>query len=239
MSQSLLKRYDFHITLCAIVLTMIQFLTCLYLVGISGAVVFLVLYIPAGLLLTYLKFEYELQPLYYRRQTVACLLIDIIITTAFRTDLLTGFLFFIFSQIIYLAWLKFSEWWMSYHIAPQRTVMITDATNENEEDEENKEVFYKPDCDKELLMRMPYRFSDISKVSLGDAERFIELFRIPQMLICIEDPEKCIKMIELARAKGMILFMLGNKNESLLRQSLRRIRKVKIGNNSLFYGRPI
>lgn len=93
--------------------------------------------------------------------------------------------------VVFVVWITFAKWWMRIHIAPSTTILFFD-TEENRERGERCAAKYRN------------RFGALFFAD-ADAEKIIELYKIPQALICMNNEEQQQKIFELCKRKKLTI----------------------------------
>lgn len=99
--------------------------------------------------------------------------------------------------LVFVVWMTFAKWWMRIHISSSATILFFD-TEENKEKGEHWAAKYRN------------RFG-VLFLADEDAEKVIELYKLPQALICMNSEEQQQKILELCKRKKLTICYPGQK----------------------------
>lgn len=231
MSLLRLKRQDFYTCICGVCLVLINTIS-FYVVNssIGLTVLFAVLYAVFGRATDIFCVAIRRKADLLRRHLVSSAIAVSVLS--FGTGAVENFMVFLLYNIVYGGWLILANKWMRYEISPGWTMLLYDSR-------ENLE------CAKAIVESRRDLMIDTCHCAYGGAgiwdgteektnvveseselDHIIRLFRIPQVLICLETGSD--EIVEYCKRAGITVFVRGKTEQ----------KGRRIDNEGLLYIRP-
>lgn len=220
MSLPRLKRQDFHTCICGVCLILLIFSLLYYRNrSMRFAVLVTALYAAgggiAGIFETAVRRNRDL----LLRQLFPCL-IAAAAGSAGRRDASDLLFTFLLCSITYGIWLVLAKKWLQHELGPGWTLLLYDSR-------ENLERAKAAAESRKDLMMASFRFEFGSAAAREkELDDLIRLFRIPQMLICLESGSE--EAVAYCKRTGITAFVLGKTGQ----------KGRRIDRDGLFYIRP-
>lgn len=217
MSLIRLKRQDFHTCVCSIIIILIN--SCIsFRVNESVAltVLFAVLYMTFGGMTGAFDFEIRKSDDLIKRHITASA-ITVMLAAVLFPIFWSQFLLFLYCNICYGIWLILAKRWLRHEICPGWTILLYDSL-------ENLEKAKAIVESRKDLMVDAYHYLYNSE---EDMEHIVQIFRIPQMVICLETGTE--KAIAYCKEAGITAFIKGEnacKGQKIDKEGLLYIRPV-------------